>query len=144
MKGIVESGELLASKGTKNARYGDGQYFTDIAPEAVAALCKDELSAAQVAGGRISRYELVQRLFGRPRKGGYYKITRFVEIDVSGLNLIKGREHVFAHLSNDALDIASRIVRNGKTPFDERCVRPIRDRAVLGQRWFRRVRVRRR
>jgi hypothetical protein len=52
MKGIVESGELLASKGTKNARYGDGQYFTDIAPEAVAALCKDEQHRSLVTGFR--------------------------------------------------------------------------------------------
>lgn len=117
MKGILDSGELFASHGRKNARYGDRQYFTDLAPELIAGRRKADLTPGQLSAGKLSRFQLVQRLFGVPRRAGYNKTTHFVEIDVTGLNITKGRDNVFVHLSNTPLDISSRIVRSGKTPF---------------------------
>jgi hypothetical protein len=43
-----------------------------------------------------------------------YKYTNYVEIDVGGLNVIKGREGVFVVPSEMPLDLTGRIVSSGK------------------------------
>jgi len=74
-------------------RYGNGQYLSDLAPETK--------TPAQLA-----------KLFiNVPNK---YKYTHYVEIDVSGLEVIKGREGVFVIPNEKPLDLTGRIVRTGK------------------------------
>ncbi|MFD3706271.1 HYD1 signature containing ADP-ribosyltransferase family protein [Nocardia sp. NPDC058658] len=117
LKAILESGNLRGSTGSVHARYGDGQYFTDIGPERVAALKKGDLTPGDIARGDISRYQLVQRLFGRPTPWGYGRSTHYVEIDVTDLDIVEGRPHVFLNPNEGDLDISGRIVSSGRTPF---------------------------
>lgn len=117
LAGILDSKQLWNSTGSTHARFGDGQYFTDIAPERVGGLKKADLTPSDIAAGKISGYQLVQRLFGRPTRWGLGKSSHFVEIDMQGLLIEKGRENVFYHLNDGALDISNRIVRSGRTPF---------------------------
>lgn len=74
-------------------RYGNGQYLSDIAPETK--------TPAQLA----------KHFINVPNK---YKYTHYVEIDVSGLEVIKGREGVFVIPNEKPLDLTGRIVRTGK------------------------------
>lgn len=95
LAGILESGKINPSTkeaNPKDARYGDGQYFSDVAP-----------------GTRTDR-GLAATFVGRPAPNKY---TPYVEVDVSGLNISKGRAHVFVHRSKEALDITRRIVSSG-------------------------------
>ena len=59
----------------KDVRYGNGQYLSDIAPST--------MSCAQ-----LSRCFIGQLFQGQ-------RFTNFVEIDVTGLNVVKGRNGVF-------------------------------------------------
>ncbi|GAA0491372.1 DUF6531 domain-containing protein [Streptomyces olivaceiscleroticus] len=116
LQGILDSKEIWHSTGKTHARFGDGQYFTDISPDTVKGLKKADLTAEDVASGKISRYQLVQRLFGRPTRWGLGKTTHYIEIDVSDLAIGHGRPGVLYHLNDGPLDIANRIVRFGGTP----------------------------
>ena len=51
-EGIMESGEIVASRGWTNARHGAGVYLTDIAPEMVGG------RTIATAGGRMSLGQL--------------------------------------------------------------------------------------
>lgn len=42
-----------------------------------------------------------------------YKFTHYIEIDVSGLNIVKGRTRVYVVLNEEALDLAGRIISTG-------------------------------
>ena len=96
-KGIIESGEIRPSIGYKHARYGDGQYFTDLLP-------------SDYTVGQMSR-----QLYGVPWK------TRSLEymfkIDMNGLNVIKNGPHNFFVPNNAPLNIRGRIIDSGITIF---------------------------
>ena len=101
MNGILDSGELWPS--TKAARptdakYGDGQYFTDIEP------------------GTKSPGQLARALHGTPWGGQRY--SNYVAIDVRGLNVAKApdRSGVF-YLLGETLDVSKRIVGYGRGPI---------------------------
>jgi RHS repeat-associated protein len=96
-KAIMESGELLPSIGVKNARYGAGQYLTDIAP-------------GQFTMGQTSR-----RLFGVP--WNKTKLTHFIEIDVNGLNTIKNAPFNYMVPGTGNLPLGGRIVNGGVSIF---------------------------
>jgi len=99
MAGIVSTMSIRPSMKANNpndARYGDGQYFTDIVP------------------GTIPSTDIAKALIGRPFPAA--KFSNFVSIDITGLNVVKipQREHVFV-LHNDApLSIADRLVNFGE------------------------------
>ena len=98
MNGIINSKELWPSlwyEGTKDVRYGNGQYLTDIAP------------------GTMSPANIARNLIGVPNK---YKFTNYVQIDTSGLRIIQGRSGVFVVPNDVPLDVSSRILNNGKLP----------------------------
>lgn len=42
-----------------------------------------------------------------------YKFTHYIEINVSGLNIIKGRNGVYVILNEEALDLTGRIISTG-------------------------------
>jgi len=95
-RGILESGRLnpsLKSVSPKDARYGDGQYLSDIVP------------------GTKTCAQLARCFLGRPFPAQKY--THYVEIDVSDLPIIKGRDGVFLNPSGESLDITSRLISAG-------------------------------
>ena len=77
MEGIISSQKLnpsLKANNPKDARYGNGQYLSNIKP--------NEYSPAGLA----------QKLIKVPNK---YKYTHYVEIDITDLEVVKGREGIF-------------------------------------------------
>jgi RHS repeat-associated protein len=96
-KAIMESGELLPSIGVKNARYGSGQYLTDLMSEG--------LTSGQVSRG----------LFGVPWNGS--KVTHFIDINVDGLNTIKNAPYNYLVPGTNSLPLGGRIVNHGATIF---------------------------
>ncbi|WP_223773175.1 HYD1 signature containing ADP-ribosyltransferase family protein [Streptomyces sp. 135] len=96
MNGIVGSKKLNASTkeaSPKDARYGDGQYLSDIAPGTKTC-------------GQLSRCFLGHPFSGR-------RFTNYVEIDVRGLNVVKGRDNVYVIPNQGPLDLNGRIIGHG-------------------------------
>ena len=96
MKGIINSKQLnpsLKANNIKDARYGNGQYLSDIPPSST------------------TPSKLALKFINVPNK---YKYTNYVEIDVTGLNVTKGREGVYVILNDSVLDLTDRIVSYGK------------------------------
>ncbi|MEZ6128792.1 MAG: HYD1 signature containing ADP-ribosyltransferase family protein [Planctomycetaceae bacterium] len=120
LDGILTSKELWASRGYQHARYGDGQYLADIAPESIVALRKADLSSHQLASGQISLGQLAHKFYRRGTLTN--KVSHFVEIDISDLAIRHGlnkdgkslREAVQFLLNDGSLDVSNRIIRFGK------------------------------
>ena len=96
MNGIVDSNQLnpsLKANNPKDARYGNGQYLSDITPDSV------------------TPGQLGNKFINVPNK---YKYTNYVEIDVSGLDVVKGRDGVFVIPNEVPLDLTNRIISYGK------------------------------
>jgi hypothetical protein len=96
MKAILETGKLLPSLkrlNPRDVRYGNGQYLSDIRP------------------GTMSCAQLSRCFLGQPFQGK--RFTNFVEIDVTGLKAVKGRDGVFVIPNEGSLDLVGRIVRSG-------------------------------
>lgn len=96
LNGILESKELrpsLKANNPKDARYGNGQYLSNIVPESTKPT------------------SLASKFIRVPNK---YKYTHFVEIDVTGLEVVEGRSGVYVIPNEENLDITGRIVRSGK------------------------------
>jgi hypothetical protein len=92
MKAIVGRRLLRPSRarrGSKDVRYGNGQYLTDIAP------------------GRLSRSQLSRALVGIPFLG--QRFTHFVAIEIFGLQIIHCRPGVFLVPNDFALSLIGRI-----------------------------------
>ena len=96
MEGIVNSQKLnpsLKANNPKDARYGNGQYLSDIKPN------------TQTPAG------LAKKFINVPNK---YKYTRYVEVDVTDLEVMQGRDGVFVIPNELPLDLTGRIVSTGK------------------------------
>ncbi|GGZ25468.1 hypothetical protein GCM10010300_81050 [Streptomyces olivaceoviridis] len=94
---IIGSGELrpsLKANNPKDARYGDGQYLTDIKPGTKTL-------------GQLSAAFLRVPWAGR-------KFTHYIEIDVRGLEVVEGRPGVFVIPNNASLDLTGRIRSSGR------------------------------
>nr|WP_227560797.1 HYD1 signature containing ADP-ribosyltransferase family protein [Acinetobacter bereziniae] len=97
LKGIINTKQLnpsLKANNPRDAYYGDGQYLSDIAP------------------GTKTCAQLSRCFINMPFQGN--KFSNYLEIDVTGLNVTKGRDGVYVILNNKPLDISNRIVRTGK------------------------------
>lgn len=94
---IISSGKLNPSTDPKHARFGSGQYLTDLKPEDYTA-------------GQISR-----RLYGVP--WNTKKLEYYIEINTSGLNIQSNIPHNFLVPNNKPLNISNRIVNKGKSFF---------------------------
>ena len=95
-KGILDSGQRnpsLKSVNPSDARYGNGQYLSDIAP-------------GTKTGAQLSR-----SFINNPFQGA--RFTNYVEIDTSGLNVVQGRAGVFVIPGETPLDLTGRIVSWG-------------------------------
>ena len=84
----------LKAVNPSDARYGDGQYLSDIAP------------------GTKTPAQLSKAFLNLPYLGR--RFTNYVAIDVTGLKVEKGRDGVFVIPNAEALDLTSRIVGSGK------------------------------
>ena len=82
----------LKANNSKDAHYGDGQYLSDLNPV--------QYTAVQLAATFIHV----------PNK---YKYTHYIEIDVTGLNVVECRNHVYLIPNSEPLDITGRIVSAG-------------------------------
>ena len=76
-----------------DARFGDGQYFSDILPNTERP-------------GQLSRTFL-----NHPFSGARFSFH--IDVDVDGLTVIQGRQYVFVVLGKTPLDISSRLVGHG-------------------------------
>lgn len=94
---IMDSGELFPSIGAKNARYGSGQYFTD-------------LVSSDYTSGQISR-----RLFGVPWNSS--KLSYFIDVDLSGLHFVKNGPGNYLVPNTSNLPLNGRIIDHGKSIF---------------------------
>jgi len=96
LAGILATQQILPSLKANNpndARYGDGQYFSDIPP------------------GSRSNAQLAREFLGRPFPAA--KFSHYVCIDVSGLEVVKGRDHVYVVPNEVPLNIAGRVYASG-------------------------------
>jgi hypothetical protein len=94
---ITSSQELRASLkagNPKDARHGDGQCLPDVKPGAKTL-------------GQLSAAVLRVPWAGR-------KFTHYLEIDVSGLNVVEGRPGVFVTPNSGSLDLTGRILGSGR------------------------------
>ena len=97
LSGILMTNQLnpsLKSENDKDARYGDGQYFSDIIPKTKTS------------------NQLSRKFIGIPYRGDKY--TNYLEIDVTGLNIIQARDGVYVHPSQEPLVLTARIVSVGE------------------------------
>ncbi|MCA8341231.1 RHS domain-containing protein [Burkholderia cepacia] len=109
LEGITSSGSLNASHGPVHARFGDGQYFTDISPDMIGGR-----TLADAAGtGKMSLGQLAADIYGDARK--LNSITHYVEVDVTGLNVKEPRPGTFLVEGSGPLDISNRIKRSGSS-----------------------------
>jgi hypothetical protein len=106
--GIAQSGEIWASQGANNARHGAGQYFTDIAPEAIRGR-----TLATTPAGQMSLGQLSSRLFRVP--WNTRKLSSFLEIGVEGLNVQKVAPNIYLVPNSGSLSVTGRVVRSGAT-----------------------------
>ena len=94
-EGIMASGELYPSLGNKYARYGAGQYFTDLVGETLE---------------NTSRI-----LYGHMFNGK--KIEYFIDVSLDGLNVIKNKPHNFLVPGLAPLSLEGRIINHGISSF---------------------------
>jgi HYD1 signature containing ADP-ribosyltransferase len=115
---IIESRLLRPSLTKPNGRdilLGEGQYFTDIAPETIACRSRTEMTPMQIESGQLSLFQLGNRIMsGTPSPE---KLDCFIEVDVANLIIIHSSqyEYIYFHESKIDLDISNRIIRSGKT-----------------------------
>ncbi|WP_081754828.1 HYD1 signature containing ADP-ribosyltransferase family protein [Paenibacillus durus] len=95
-EGILSSRQInpsLKSVRPKDARYGDGVYLTDIAPNT------------------MSYQDLSQKLYNNRNQTN--KTYYFIAIDITDLIIKYGRDNVYIYLSQTPLDISDRLVNAG-------------------------------
>jgi hypothetical protein len=96
LSGILATKSLLPSTRARNprdARFGDGQYLTDIMP-------------GSKRPGQLSRIFL-----GHPFAGK--RFSHRIDLNVAGLNVLFGRMHVYVVPNARPLDISGRLVGHG-------------------------------
>jgi RHS repeat-associated protein len=96
--GIMGSGAIKPSTDPKYARYGSGQYFTNISPEMI--------------GVSLTINQAMRSLFGIPW-GRENRMTHYLEVEVTGLQITNPRSGTYLHPSEVPLLITDRLVRGG-------------------------------
>jgi hypothetical protein len=98
--GILASKQIrpsLRALSPKDARYGDGQYVSDIVP------------------GSVSCAKLSQIFLRIPFQG--HRFSHFFAVGTKGLTVIKGREHVYVIPNAGPLDVSDRLHNHGLNPI---------------------------
>ncbi|MCD9020574.1 HYD1 signature containing ADP-ribosyltransferase family protein [Cohnella silvisoli] len=97
LQSILKTQKILPSLRAANpndARYGDGQYFTDIIPNTKTVT------------------EISHALVGNPFQGN--KFTHYISLNLTGLPVVLGRKNVFVLLNTAPLNISGRILNYGQ------------------------------
>ena len=97
LNGILKSKELLPSvkaNNPKDARYGNGQYLSDIEP-------------GTKTPAQLSRIFLNNPYLGK-------RFTHFLKIDVDGLNLVNGRKNVYLVRNEEPLALEKLVLDYGE------------------------------
>jgi HYD1 signature containing ADP-ribosyltransferase len=115
--GIIESGVLrpsLVQADGQDAKYGSGQYFTNIAPQRIAAKSLSDMTDEQKKAGQISLRQLLRLIMAGSL--AEEKLAFFIQFDVSNL-IIESTEDpcIYIHRSETNLDIRELIIRSGRT-----------------------------
>lgn len=113
---IIESGVFRPSLTKKNGRdvlFGEGQYFTNIAPEMIAARSQSQMTQLQIESGQISLLQLSRYTMGGTRH--LEKLDYFIEFDVLDLGIVQCNEYIYLHPSSMDLNIQNLIIRSGRT-----------------------------
>lgn len=114
-----------------DVRYGEGQYFTNLAPEMIACRLRIEdenlvptmiacqlssdMTNEQKESGQISLRQLSARIMDGAIVP--WKLYCFIEFDVSNLIIEPTEsEYIYLHKSKIELDISKLIIRSGETP----------------------------
>lgn len=101
MAGILTSQKLfpsLKANNPKDARYGDGQYVTDIIPRSQ------------------SDKSIAKALYNQDQPRHVAKVQNWIAIDTTRLEVEKGgRNNIFVILNDQALDLHGRIVGFGRS-----------------------------
>ena len=84
----------LRANNPKDARYGDGQYLSDIPP------------------GTKTIGQLSMLFFGIPWGGK--RFTHFFSLDVTKLEVTFGRKHVYVVKNSGNLTISDRVIQHGR------------------------------
>ena len=95
--GILKTNQILPSlkaNNPKDARFGEGQYLSDIPPHTMRS-------------AQLSRIFLGVPWAGR-------RFTHHINLDVHGLSVIFGREYVYVLRNNQPLDIQGRLIGHGR------------------------------
>jgi HYD1 signature containing ADP-ribosyltransferase len=113
---IIESGVFCPSLTKKNGRdvlFGEGQYFTNIAPEMIVARSQSQMTPAQIESGQISLLQLSRYTMGGTLQ--LEKLDYFIEFDVSELAIVECNEYIYLHQSSIGLNVRDLIIRSGRT-----------------------------
>ena len=110
---IIKTQSLRASFGEKNARYGPGQYFTDVSPSMIAAETVAGLTKTDIALGNMSKGQAAIKLFGDARKKA--SLNYYIRINVTGLPIQNPRPNVYYLPNNKSLDLRGRVKGYGAT-----------------------------
>ncbi|WP_236545596.1 HYD1 signature containing ADP-ribosyltransferase family protein, partial [Tenacibaculum maritimum] len=97
LEGITASKEMnpsLKANNPEDARYGDGQYFSNIKP------------------GTKTNSQLSRKFLNIPFQGK--KFSNFIKVKTEGLNVLKGRDGVYVVPNKKPLDLTNRIIETGK------------------------------
>ena len=118
LEGILQSQQLFNSTGRIQARFGDGQYLTDLLPDQIGGRTLSDLTKAQRGLGELSAGQAARILFNDSRL--IRKMTHFVEIDITDLPIRQGvlqngnlRDGVQFLLNDESLDLTGRIISSG-------------------------------
>jgi hypothetical protein len=112
----MESGVFRPSLTKKNGRdvlFGEGQYFTNIAPETIVARSQSQMTPAQIESGQISLLQLSRYTMGGTLQ--LEKLDYFIEFDVSELAIVECNEYIYLHQSSIGLNVRDLIIRSGRT-----------------------------
>lgn len=115
--GIIDSGVLrpsLVQENGQDAKYGSGQYFTNIAPDKIAAVSLSDMTDAQKEAGQISLRQLLRWIMiGSIAEE---KLAFYIKFNVSSL-IIESTEspYIYIHRSEKNLDVSGLIDESGET-----------------------------
>ncbi len=112
---IIKTKMLRASFGEKNARFGSGQYFTDIAPWQILANTLAEMPSDidPIDGYHMSKGQAARELFGDSRK--WRSLNYYIEVDLSGMPIQNPRPNVYYLPNTEPLNLEGRIQSYGLT-----------------------------
>jgi RHS repeat-associated protein len=112
-EGIMNSKKLMPSLDPKHARFGPGQYFTDISPSSILKGAKNAMSAKDLTSGKKTMGMLSSFLFGVPWNAK--KMSHYVVISTAGLEVECVRPGTWLVRNTKPLDLKGRIVAHGST-----------------------------